>query len=430
MTGESLPKDLPVGAAIEAGSVVTGSAVILGVTARVEDLLVADLARLLEAGQQSRSLYVSLADRAARAYVPFVTILALIVLAAQLLAGHGMGAAVTDAITVLIITCPCALGLAVPAVQVAATSRLFQRGLLIKSGNALERLAAIDIAVFDKTGTLTLGHPAVTNADQIPPAALERAAQLARASHHPYAHAIAAAAGPGPVAAGVREVAGAGLLCESGGTVRKLGSAVWVLGRASAGGNELWFADGDAPSLRIVLKDQIRPETRAMLEGLRRKGIAVQMLTGDQEAPAAAIACATGIEHWLSSVSPLSKADYLKRLHDQGHRVLMVGDGINDAGAMALAHVSLAPGTAADVSQLAADMVLMGGSFLPLVEAVDVARKAKRLVLQNFVLAALYNLTAIPLAALGLVTPLIAAATMAGSSLVVTLNALRLARRA
>lgn len=428
VTGESLPQELPVGTRIEAGSIITGPPVILEATARVEESLVADLARLLEAGQQSRGLYVSLADRAARAYVPFVGALALAVLAGQLLTGHGVGAAVTGAITVLIITCPCALGLAVPAVQIAATSRLFQQGLLIKSGDALERLAAIDMAVFDKTGTLTLGVPVLGNKSEIAPAILDRAAELARLSQHPYARAIAAAARPGPAAANVNEVAGAGLQCEQDGIVRKLGSAAWVLGKGGDGGGELWFVDGEAAPVRFLLEDQIRPQTRAMIQALLRRGIRIEMLTGDQQMPAAAMAREAGIVDWRSSVNPVEKAEHLKTLSKQGHRVLMVGDGINDAGAMALASVSLAPGTATDVSQLAADLVLRGESLSPLVEAVDVARKAKRLVLENFALAALYNLTAIPLAALGLVTPLVAAATMAGSSLMVTLNALRLAR--
>jgi Cu2+-exporting ATPase len=430
VTGESVPREIPVGAEIEAGAVITGAPVILKAIACVENSLVADLARLLDAGQQSRSLYVSLADRAARAYVPSVTVLALLVLAGQLLAGHGLGAAVTGAITVLIITCPCALGLAVPAVQIAATSRLFQQGVLVKSGNALERLAAIDIAIFDKTGTLTLGRPVLANAAEIPQGVLERAAQLARASRHPYARAIAAAAGQGPVAAGVREMAGAGMVCERDGSVRKLGSAAWVLNqKASNNGSELWFADGNAAPIRFDLKDHIRPETRRMIKDLRDHGVEVGMLTGDQEGPAMEVAREAGIASWRASIGPLQKADYLTELRKLGHRVLMVGDGINDAGTMALAHVSIAPGSAVDVSQLAADMVLRGESLSPVVEALAVARKAKKLVLQNFTLAALYNLTAIPMAAFGFVTPLIAAATMAGSSLAVTLNALRLVKR-
>lgn len=429
VTGESLPQALPAGAALDAGAIIIGAPVVLRVTARVEDSLVADLARLLEAGQQSRSLYIALADQAARAYVPFVTVLAALVGIGRLLSGVSPETAITNAVTVLIITCPCALGLAVPAVQIAAASRLFRRGLFIKSGNALERLATIDMAVFDKTGTLTFGAPTLTNADEIDPAILERAAQLARASHHPFARALACAAGSGPVAGDVREVTGAGLSSGEGPLCRKLGSAAWTGdGKINDDGSELWFRDGNAPPVRFAFEDRIRPEICAMLTGLQARGIAIEMLTGDQQAPAALIAREAGITNWLAAVGPKEKAGHLKRLRAQGRRVLMVGDGINDAGAMALAQVSVAPGTAADISQLAADMVLRGDSLAPLVEALDVARKAKRLVLENFALALLYNLTAVPMAAMGLVTPLIAAATMAGSSLIVTLNALRLAR--
>ncbi|HSZ12207.1 MAG TPA: HAD-IC family P-type ATPase, partial [Rhizomicrobium sp.] len=185
---------------------------------------------------------------------------------------------------------------------------------------------------------------------------------------------------------------------------------------------------GDMPPTRFVFNDVIRPDAAQTLAALKSRHIAVEMLTGDREAPAAELAAQAGISDWKSGIDPKQKAARMEALRASGHRVLMVGDGLNDAGALALAHVSIAPGSAADASQLAADMVLRGSSLMPIVEAVDVARKARRLVLQNFALAAAYNLTAIPLAALGFVSPLIAAATMAGSSLVVTLNALRLAR--
>lgn len=430
VTGESQPIVAEVGAELAAGSIIVGVPVALTVTARVEDSLVADLARLLEAGQQSRSLYVSLADRAARAFVPLVTAGALLVLIGWLLAGAGFATAMTNAITVLIITCPCALGLAVPAVQVAATGRLFQHGVFVKSGSALERLAEIDTVVFDKTGTLTLGQPVLENAGQYPHDTLEQAARLARASRHPLARALAAQAGNGPVAAGVREVAGAGLMAEEGGVTRRLGSAAWVMGHQEAGtGSDLWFRENDAPAVRFTFHDRIRPEVRSLVVQLRSRGIAVEMLTGDRKAPAGEIAAQAGIERWQAGAGPVEKVKRLQGLKAAGHRALMVGDGLNDAAAMALAHVSIAPGTATDVSQLASDMVLRGEGLSPLVEAVDVARKARRLALENFAMAAVYNLAAIPLAALGFVTPLIAAATMAGSSLLVTLNALRLVRR-
>jgi Cu2+-exporting ATPase len=426
VTGESVAVPLLTGAAMQAGAIVTGPAAILRATARVEDSLVADLARLLEAGQQIRSRYVKLADRAARLYVPVVTGLALLVLAGWLLAGAPLVTAATNAIAILIITCPCALGLAVPAVQVVATGRLFRHGIFVKSGDALERLAEIDLAVFDKTGTLTTGVPALSNIDAIPFCVLEKAAKLARASRHPLARAVAAAAGAGPVARDAHETPGAGIEGTVEGDRCRLGSAAWCGAPQDA---RLWFRRGDDAPVAFEFQETLRPDVRKLIAALAMRGIAVEMLTGDRGGPAALIAAQAGIANWCAGVGPREKAAYLTQLRDRGRRVLMVGDGINDAAAMALAHVSIAPGSATDVSQLASDMVLRGESLMPLVEAVDVARKARRLVLQNFSLAALYNLTAIPMAALGLVTPLIAAATMAGSSLLVTLNALRLSLR-
>jgi len=391
---------------------------------------VADLARLLEAGQQTRSVYVRLADRAARAYVPFVIISSLLVFGGWIDFGGSLSTAMTNAIAVLIITCPCALGLAVPAVQIVATGRLFNRGVFVKSGDALERLAEIDTAVFDKTGTLTFGTPVLENAETLPPGVLAAAATLARASRHPMARALAGAAGAGPALAGVSEIPGSGLEAIVAGRMHRLGNAAWCGLAHEALPGELWFRDGDATPVRFLFRDHIRPETRATLEQLSARHVALEMLTGDHAQPARKIAEQAGIARWTADVGPKDKAARMEALRRDGHRVLMVGDGINDAGALALAHVSIAPGSATDVSQRAADLVLRGDTLAPIVEAIDVARKARRLVLENFAFAALYNLCAIPLAALGLVTPLIAAVAMAGSSLIVTLNALRLARGA
>jgi Cu2+-exporting ATPase len=424
VTGESLPVRFAKGALLYAGTINLGEPVVLRSRSGVQNSLVADLARLLEAGQQNRSVYVRLADRAARAYVPFVTVVSIATFIGWWLAGASLAIAAANAITILVITCPCALGLAVPAVQIVATGRLFERGVFLKSGDALERLADIDMAVFDKTGTLTLGAPVLR--EDVPVAILESAARLARASRHPLARAIATAAGVGPVAAGVREIAGSGLEAVCEGRTLRLGSAAFCGMTDDRDVAAVWFRDGDAAPVRFRLIDRIRPDASDTLAALRARGIAVEMLTGDGEAPAAELAAQAGIATWRAVVGPREKAAYLSQLRSEGRRVLMVGDGINDAGALAMAHVSMAPSTAADVSQIASDMVLRGDHLAPIVEALDVARKAKRLVLQNFAFAALYNLTAIPLAVSGLVTPLVAAATMAGSSLIVTLNALRL----
>lgn len=427
VTGESVPVAVAKGAMLHAGSVVVGKPCVLRASARVEDSLVADLARLLEAGQQTRNLYVRLADRAARAYVPFVTIASVAVFVLWEMAGAGIATTITHAITVLIITCPCALGLAVPAVQIVATGRLFERGVFVKSGDALERLAQIDVAVFDKTGTLTFGVPELLNID-VSRDTLAEAARLARASQHPLARALTRAAGDGPVVSGVHEEPGCGLEANIDGEVQRLGSAAWCGAHDVTHASELWFRAGDAAPVRFSFGDRMRPDASETVKALEAIGVSVEMLTGDLDRPASDLAAQARIANWHAQVTPARKARRIQDLKKQGHRVLMIGDGINDAGALAMAHVSIAPGSAADVSQLAADMVLRGDALKPIVEAVRVARKARILVLENFALAALYNVIAIPIAAMGMVTPLIAAVLMASSSLLVTLNALRLVR--
>ena len=428
VTGESRPHAVAAGAGIYAGSINIGPAVVARATARVENSLVADLARLLDAGRQRRNVYVRLADRAAKIFVPAILGLAAVVLLAWLAFGASFGTAATNAIAVLIITCPCALGLAVPAVQVVATSRLFARGMLVKTGDALERLAEIDTVVFDKTGTLTEGRLRLVNAHEIAPEILQQAARLARASQHPLAWALAAVAGPGLVASDVRETAGAGLETLEGGVNLRLGSAAWCGATSDDDASALWFREADGPLVRFAFQDNLRADVRGLIASLTVRGIAVEMLTGDTEAVARKTARELGISAWQAGVKPGDKVARLEQLRACGRRVLMVGDGLNDAAALALAHVSIAPGSAADVSQLAADMVLRSEAMLPILEAICVARKARTLVLQNFGLAVLYNLVAVPLAALGLVTPLLAAATMSSSSLLVSLNALRLMR--
>lgn len=427
VTGETAPVTIKPGAMLHSGSVVIGRSTVLRVTARVDDSLVADLARLLEAGQQSRGRYVRLADKAARAYVPFVTGASLLVFAVWWIGGATLAASITNAITVLIITCPCALGLAVPAVQIVGTGRLFERGVLVKSGDALERLANIDTAVFDKTGTLTFGEPELQNISSVSRTTLQAAASLARASRHPFARALAKAAGEGPVAQNVAETPGFGLEADIEGTLCRLGSAVWCGANTASGGSELWYRESDQPPVQFLFHDRPRPDLKDVLAALTRRNVSAEMLTGDRQGPAAEIAEAAGITNWKSHVGPKEKAAHLEDLRRQGRHVLMVGDGLNDTGALALADVSMAPGSAADVSQLAADFVLRTDNLMPVVASIDVARKARSLVNQNFAFAAIYNVAAIPLAMLGLVSPLLAAALMAGSSLVVTLNALRLA---
>ncbi len=428
VTGESLPVTVAEGETLRAGSLVLGQPMFVRATARVQDSLVAEMARLLEAGQQARGRYVKLADRAAALYVPVVHGLALAVFLGGWAFGIGVYAALTNAIALLIITCPCALGLAVPAVQIVATSRLFRSGLLVKSGDALERLADADTAVFDKTGTLTEGRPLLANADAISGGDLALAASLARASKHPLSRALAEAAGPGAVAPGVSETVGEGLEATLDGVQMRLGRAAWVGVADEGDATQLWFKKGTAAPVCLKFEDRVRADAASTVAALSVRGFDVEMLSGDRNAPAEAVARQAGIAVWRALSDPKQKTERLEALRAGGHKTLMVGDGLNDAAALALAHVSISPAAAAQASQAAADMVLQGDALAPIAEAVDVARAARRLVFQNFAFAAAYNALAVPLAAAGLVTPLIAAVAMSASSLIVMLNALRLSR--
>ncbi len=427
VTGESVPVALKDGETLYAGAVITGAPVRVAVTAPAENSLIAELARILEAGQQNRNRYVRLADKAASLYVPVVHSLSLAVFLVWLFFAP-FTVAMTNAIAILIVTCPCALGLAVPAVQIVASSRLFRRGILIKTGDALERLAEVNFAVFDKTGTLTVGRPQWIADPQISQSVLEDAAQLARASRHPLAMALAAAAGNGPVAAGAVEIPGNGVVCDMDGTDRRLGRADWVgVNAENDGSSELWYRTGQLPPIRFAFTDAVRSDAAATIAALKEHGIDALMVSGDRNDVASRVAHAVGLGAWHAEVDPKSKVEILKGLRNQGMKALMVGDGLNDAAALANAHVSISPASAIDAAQMASDMVLRTRGLAPIVEAVIVARRARRLVFENLAFSALYNAVAIPVAALGFVTPFIAALAMATSSLVVTLNALRAA---
>jgi Cu2+-exporting ATPase len=311
-------------------------------------------------------------------------------------------------------------------VQITASARLFRHGVLVKSGAALERLAEVDHVVFDKTGVLTLGRPRLV--DPIP-RALAMAAPLARASRHPLARALAEAAGTGVLAHDVTEHAGEGVEGVINGRRARLGRAGF-LGLASASTEtELWFGfDGDT-RIRFRFADSLRPDAAAVVADLVARGLTVEILSGDVEGPVARVAEAMGIAAWRAGCTPQNKAARIDALTRDGRKVLMVGDGLNDAGALAKAHAAMAPGTALEASQNAADLVFSGDKLGPVVTALDVARSARRRARENFGLAALYNALAAPAAMLGLVNPFVAAIAMSGSSLVVTLNALRTGAR-
>ncbi|MDZ4373167.1 MAG: heavy metal translocating P-type ATPase [Phenylobacterium sp.] len=426
LTGETTPSPVALGGECRAGALNLSGVLTLVAMARSEDSAVAAIARLVEAGAQSKSRYVRLADRAATVYVPVVHSLALLTFIGGWMVGLGPREALIRAAALLIITCPCALGLAVPAVQITASSRLFRRGVLVKSGAALERLAEVDHVVFDKTGVLTLGRPRLMGA---PPPTLALAAPLARASRHPLARALAEAAGEGALASDVVEVPGQGVMGLIGGRPARLGRASFLGLESNATETELWFGfDGDI-RVRFAFADSLRPDAAEIVAALKSRGLSVQILSGDVKGPVARIAGSVGVEDWRAGCTPQDKAEVMDALAAQGRKVLMVGDGLNDAGALAKAHAGMAPGTALEASQNAADLVFAGDRLAPVVEALDIARSARSRALENFGLASLYNLLAAPAAMLGLINPFVAAIAMSASSLVVTLNALRTGAR-
>jgi Cu2+-exporting ATPase len=429
LTGETLPQAVAPGAAVHAGTLNLTRPLRIRVTAVGQESLLARLHELVETAEQGRAGAVRLADRVARLYAPAVHALALVTALGGLVFALAWQDAVTNAIAVLLVTCPCAIGLAVPAVQVAAVGRLYRRGVLVKRADALERLAEVDHVVFDKTGTLTLNGARLANAAEIAPADLALAAALAQASRHPLARALVAAAGPVaalPVA--VEELPGAGLLARLPAGELRLGSATHVGLRqvAELGGPTLWLRRVDGGIVRFRFAERPRPDAAQTLRRLRSLGLTVELLSGDRPAATRALAESLGIETWQGGVSPEGKHERLRALAGAGRRVLMVGDGLNDAAALTVAAASMAPAQASDVAQSAADLVFLGDALAPVAEAVAVARRARRLVRQNFLFALGYNLLAVPLAMAGLVTPLLAAILMSGSSLTVTGNALRL----
>ena len=430
ITGESVPRGTAAGEAVYAGTINLTAPITVRATAADRDTLLADIIRLTEAAAQDRAHYVRLADRAARVYAPLVHGLALATfLGWVLFGGLAWQPALLIAVSVLIITCPCALGLAVPVVQVVASGRLMRQGILVKSGDGLERLATVDTVIFDKTGTLTLARLELKNVDRIKASDLKLAASIAARSRHPLARALNRAAGTVPVIDDVREEPGLGLEARIGGALIRLGSRAWCGipdSEPPSTGPEMWLTRPGEPPARFAFEDQLRPDARDVVDRLRSRDLQIELVSGDTRASVAAAAERVGIDRWTAAAKPGDKSARLAVLACKGRRTLMVGDGLNDAPALASAHASMSPAEAADISQTAADLVFQGDRLWPVAEAIDVARRARRLVFQNFALAAGYNALAIPLAVAGFVTPLIAAVAMSASSIVVVLNALRL----
>ena len=422
-TGESLPREMAPGQALAAGAVNMGQPFVMSVAAAARDGSLAQLARLLERAEQGRGRFVSIADKAARAYVPVVLVVsALTFLGWWLWVGVAWQVALVPAVATLIVTCPCGLAIAVPAVQVAAVGALFRKGVLVASPTALERLARADHALLDKTGTLTEGRPELIADEMRGPELLREAAALARASRHPLAQALLRACPDAPVLDGVREIPGQGLLRGS----LRLGSPAFCgLPDDAGSGMVLVFCVAGEPPVTFRFADRLRADAGEAVTQLQRLGLETELLSGDGAGAVEAAAAATGIGPWQARATPAEKAARVEALRAAGRHPLMVGDGINDAAALSLAHVSASPGSGTDLAQAASDIVLRAEALTALPLAVRVARRAQTLARQNIAFSLIYNVIAVPMAVLGLVTPLIAALVMASSSIVVILNALR-----
>jgi Cu2+-exporting ATPase len=317
---------------------------------------------------------------------------------------------------------------------VVASGFLLRRGIMLKDGAALEKLAGVDAIVFDKTGTLTEGRPELVEIPAMDDEHWSIAAALGKASRHPLARALASAAAVRNVEpAGFSnggEQPGCGMQAEWNGQTVRLGRREWVGGAGGdpnrSGRSEIWLRIGAAPAVPFRFDDALRDDAAETVRDLRAMGLEVLLLSGDREEAVARAAARAGIREWRSNCLPTDKASLLAAMRKTGQRVLMVGDGINDAPALASADVSMSPASASDISQNAAALVFTGGRLASVPTAIRTARAARRAVLQNFALAIAYNALAVPIAMAGLATPLIAAIAMSSSSLVVTANALRL----
>ncbi|MFD1882870.1 heavy metal translocating P-type ATPase [Paracoccus pacificus] len=435
ITGEAMPVAAGPGDTLEAGTLNMTGQIEAEALRSADDSFLAQMIRMQAAAEQGRTTYVRIADRAARLYAPLVHLAALATFIGWIFwTGGDWQRAAFVAISVLIITCPCALGLAVPVAHVVAAGRLMAEGILMKDGAALERLAEIDGAVFDKTGTLTTGRPAlgpVVGAVRGDPATLDAARALAALSGHPAARAIT----PDPAAVqtdlrieNVVEIPGLGIAADLDGRPARLGRSDWVAEIAATAptSDDPSFAFEGGQPISFPLTETMRPGAAPAIAALARDGLSVAMLSGDNRARVDRVAAQLGIAETRHGMAPEAKIAFLEAEQGRGHSLLMVGDGLNDAAALAAAHVSMAPGSASDVGRTAADFVLLRDGLEAVPQAIHLARRTARIVRQNFVLAIIYNCIAVPLAVLGFVTPLVAALAMSISSVIVIGNSLRL----
>ncbi len=474
ITGESLPVAKGPGEPVTAGSINGEGVIEVTTRATGAETTLARIIRLVESAQAKKAPIQRLVDRVSAVFVPAILLLAFVTLAGWLLAGASAETAILDAVSVLVIACPCALGLATPAAIMAGTGVAARHGVLIKDAEALELAQRVSVVAFDKTGTLTVGKPRVVAFETVPAsgegpeldreAAFGLAAALERGSDHPLARALVAAFdaeygqaasqpnghGARPAAALAQAVAGRGVQAQIDGQTLMLGNGRWLaeLGIALsspaearahelevAGNTVSWLmraATRETPAVAIALiafGDEIKPEAREAVERLKARGVTSVLVTGDNRGAAASVAAALGIESFHAQVLPEDKARVVRELKAaSGGIVAMAGDGINDAPALAAADIGIALASGTDIAMHAAGITLMRGDPTLVADAIDISRRTYRKIQQNLFWAFVYNLVGIPLAALGMLNPMLAGAAMAFSSVSVVTNALLLKR--